>query len=264
MVASLFLALALGIYYLKSNRGVVSGLYLSAAVVFFIAFLLTYSRSGFLGFIVAIIAFLGLGYRQIVRQLILRSAGSLLVALLLLLAVSLPMGRAHYLLDKAKRVVAYNLERLSQPFKLEASSTVSHLFLGKVGLEMFARSPIIGFGMGNYGQYYGRYIEKGKLTETSHSSYINFFAESGMLGGIGLLWISFAFLFVPLRMYSRSAARGPGRVLAIGFLAGALAYFVSNVFYFYITHEYVWLYLGLGLAANNLFAKKEHFPEASS
>lgn len=248
MVASLFLTVALGVYYLRLNKNRLSWLYLLATVILFVAFLLAYSRSGLLGFLMAALAFLVWGYHQIKGKLVLRFASLALAILLILLVISLPAGRTSYVLDKAKVVLIYNLERFFQPFGMELSSTVSHLSLGRVGIEMFAKSPLLGFGIGNYGQYYGRYVVKGQTTEGSHSSYVQFFAETGVLGGLAFLWIIVTFLLTLFQRFRQLADKDPRSSLILGVFAGSIGYFAANIFYNYITHEYVWLYLGLGVA----------------
>lgn len=186
--------------------------------------------------------------------------GGIVVGVFLLLFFVLAIrGGVNIGLDKLKSTFFYNFERLVEVARLDPS-TQHHLVTGQAGLKMFARSPFIGVGIGNYGEYYGRYFVKGKVREASHSSYVQFFAETGTLGGLALGWVLAAFL---LALYDRyrelKRTAEPSSPLILAILAGSAGYFVANIFYFYITHEYIWLYLGLGIAATAVFSeKKDH------
>lgn len=256
MLASFFLAIAMSIYWQRSGKKRLSWLYLFGAEIYLAAFLLTYSRSGFLGLLVSLFAFLFFGRRYFNRHFMVKSAMVILVTVLLVCLLSLPLGLTKAIEDKAKAAFAFNWQRLTQTFGTEYGSTEHHLVTGLAGFKMFAQSPLLGVGIGNYGEFYGRYVRKGLVKEASHSSYVQFFAEGGILGGLGLLWILTAFLLTLFRSFKRLTTKDPKGALILGIFAGSIGYFVANIFYFYITHEYVWLYLGLGMATATIWPEK--------
>jgi putative inorganic carbon (hco3(-)) transporter len=122
-------------------------------------------------------------------------------------------------------------------------------------LEMFRDYPILGVGPHNYPLKYLAYSEEIGLDprleqREPHSLYLGALAETGIVGGVALL----AILWLALRGAWRARRRLEGRdgLLAEGIFVALTTFLVAAVFLHLSYPRYLWLMVGLGLAAGNL------------
>ncbi len=140
---------------------------------------------------------------------------------------------------------------------LDVSSNRSFLFriyLGMSGLRMFADHPL-GIGPGNwplvFPYYRSAFVNLG-LVE-SHTAYITVLAETGLFGFIGFAWLIVRFWFGTLKVALKAMA-GRLQALAVGSLAGGTVLLVQSLTYSLETSKFLWLSLGLGMAAMRIYA----------
>lgn len=122
-------------------------------------------------------------------------------------------------------------------------------------LEMFRDYPIFGVGLHNYPLYYLDYSEEIGLDprleqREPHSLYLGALAETGIVGGMALLVI----LWLALRgaWLARRRLAGRDALLAEGIFVAFTTFLVAALFLHLSYPRYLWLMVGLGLAAGNL------------
>lgn len=137
------------------------------------------------------------------------------------------------------------------------------LTLWRVAGHMFLSRPLLGVGPDNFRLMYGTYagVERWDKGVHANSLYIEWLADTGVLGLLAFLWLMWRLAWEVYRRLEHSlkglASRNAGLVWELGIwrlaLAGSLAaWFVHGLFdYFYeFTPTYVafWLITGLALA----------------
>ena len=142
---------------------------------------------------------------------------------------------------------------------LDVSSNRSFLYrfyLGASGLRIFADYPL-GIGPGNWPYvfplYRSAFVNAG-LVE-SHTAYITVLAETGLFGFVGFIWLILRFLGGTLRV-ALGASQGRLQALAVGSLAGGVALLTQALTYSLETSKFLWLTLGLGVAAMRIYADR--------
>lgn len=132
------------------------------------------------------------------------------------------------------------------------------------GLAMFEANPIFGVGFGNYGNHYWEYVQKiglesaasninlGEESRFAHSLYIEILSETGSIG-----FLSFSFFFAVL-FSSLLSIRKKFQVLIIhdewtnsvtALIMSIFTFLVSGFFLHGIFFRYIWVLIGLALAA---------------
>jgi putative inorganic carbon (HCO3(-)) transporter len=122
-------------------------------------------------------------------------------------------------------------------------------------VEMFRDYPIFGVGPANYPLHYLDYSQQIGLDprleqRQPHSLYLGALAETGIVGAVALL----AILWLALRGAWRARERLVGRdaLLAEGIFVALVTFLVAALFLHLSYPRYLWLMVGLGLAAGNL------------
>jgi putative inorganic carbon (hco3(-)) transporter len=122
-------------------------------------------------------------------------------------------------------------------------------------LEMFRDYPIFGVGPHNYPLQYLAYSEEIGLDprleqREPHSLYLGALAETGIVGGVALLVI----LWLALRgaWLARRRLAGRDALFAEGIFVALMTLLVAALFLHLSYPRYLWLMVGLGLAAGNL------------
>jgi O-antigen ligase len=134
-------------------------------------------------------------------------------------------------------------------------------------LEMFRDYPIFGVGPHNYPLQYLAYSEQIGLDprleqREPHSLYLGALAETGIVGGVALL----AILWLALRGAWRARRMLAGRdaLLAEGIFVALMTLLVAALFLHLSYPRYLWLMVGLGLAAGNLARRAAREPGVGS
>jgi len=132
----------------------------------------------------------------------------------------------------------------------------------EIALRMFLDYPVLGVGVGNYGNLFFEYVPRETPAFFHHSFtsgnlYSLTLAETGLPGTSTLILLEAAIL----RSIGVAARRSDDprmRLLLVGCLGGVIAQFVHQVAVgtFYLL--YFWIFLGIALAATNL-SRRDQF-----
>lgn len=232
LAASMAMTLALRQWHAETGRRARAAAETFALGIMAVCLLLTQSRSGVLGLLA------GAGVLFLRRP---RMFGRPAVWLGVL-ALAASMVGAAVLLDIDPTLL---VTRLAGTGDISDDSNRQHLNVFMYGLELVARYPLNGVGLGNFGLYYGPEKEAYFENMMTHCAPLSYFAESGIPGGIAFLLLWWWILRRVLRVRPLDAALAQIRV---GLLSSLTAILVANLFYDYITRTFVWVIAGLAVA----------------
>ena len=128
-------------------------------------------------------------------------------------------------------------------------------------VHMFLNHPYLGVGPGNYPVLYTRYSQTIALDSRNegrhpHNLYLEYFAETGLVGGLLLLGLIVLALRGAWR--ARRVFTGRDRLFAEGVFVALVGYFVNGIFLHPSAYSrYLWLVLGFGLVCGRLAQSKE-------
>jgi hypothetical protein len=212
----LYICLSLGIaLFIPDQRK--RALAVTIASISFAGLLLTFSRSGWVGFLAAALVFLVL-YPRFLK------IGILVFAVVPLLMVLLPQKEIAGL---AKRTTP----------EMDAS-TRARLGAYKTAWAMFSDYPVLGVGLGSFNQRFleykvpearfpKNYIRGSELGMEAHSTYLQFLAETGVIGILAFIGLNVSVMhriLVLLRRYKTGLMRG----LSVGLAAAFAGLVVQN------------------------------------
>ncbi len=149
--------------------------------------------------------------------------------------------------------------RLGQSFDTGDLSSRIHRDVFFYGLSLLARYPITGVGLGNFGAHYGSEMDTFSPNMNSHNAVINYFAESGLLGGLLFLSLVFAIARRPWRALRDPRFRRAAPELhawTVGLFAALISLYVANIFYDYYLRTFVCVFSALALAAARLWERE--------
>jgi O-antigen ligase len=219
------------------------------------------------------------------KRFIFFGIGSLIVGVTLILTLSrsgwigMLFGLTVIVLDKRRQVFAYgNLKYILilllvllfvvGPFYIyiyqslegrlvEDESFKVHRFVAESSISMFCKNPIFGVGIGNWGEYYGRYYMPGHEHWNAHSAYLQILSEVGIIGFV--LYLMIFYLTLKQILYFKKSTSGyDSEVLGSGLLAGFTALLGANIFYQNYTFQFFIVFLGLSFVSGNVV---EHIRE---
>ena len=238
LAAAMAATLALREYHAEIGRRLRSAFEVLALVVMGTCLLLTQSRSGALAFAVGAAVVFAHRPRSLGRPalwLAVAAGGAVIVVVALLLGV-----------DSTLLV-----SRFAATADTSDASNRQHLGVFLYGLQLLARYPLTGVGLGNFGLFYGAEQDAWYSKMMSHSAPLTYFAESGIPGGV-----AFIALWVLLLRRTWIPEPPPGdraaRAARLALFASLVALLVANLFYDYITRTFVWVIAGLGVCASRL------------
>jgi len=203
-----------------------------ALIAMFISLLLTKSIGAGFSLFVAFLVFSILLFIQCpqLRRKILLATAIVCIVIISMLAGMLII-RADSFLD------------LSNP----QNSLIQRLFFWKAGVEIIKDFPFTGVGLGNFGLIYPKYRSPRAIeTHFAHNSYLQIWAEMGILGLLAWLWLILGFFRAGLRNLKVEYGQN---YLTIGLIAASAAFLVHNLidFSFFIPEVafHWWVILGL-------------------
>lgn len=220
---SAVLCVPLAFYFIKESDILWERLYcLACLLLTLLAVMLSASRGGFLGLIVAFLFFIKRS-AQPLRNLILVAV---LAAPILVFAPASPV------------------QRFLHPTYSDTSAEDSRLQLWKAGLRMIAQHPLTGIGLGNFKYMVTQYEAPGEnLEKIAHNTYIGIAAEMGIPSLLVFLMI-LVFAFRSLsqaRQLSLDADIPLVYEAATGIQAGLLGASVAIIFLSAETQKLFWL-----------------------
>lgn len=192
-----------------------------------IPFAMTFSRSGWLTFI------LGLG----ILSIDLRPQSMIRTAILVVASVTT--------IAITSAAIPELREALSQ--RVTLSETSGHVEVRLQALTFFSESPILGIGFGNYGILTGGPFG----VSSTHSYYVTYLVEGGILGGLAFLTFISSLSLIFIKKTNGKLSKNPYWILGFGI---ALATGFNNIFYHTFWLETTWISIGISLAAFYIFS----------
>jgi len=166
-----------------------------------------------------------------------------------------------FLLSPIVLLVSSIRERIFSSFNLNLDANLTRIKLWKTGLLMIRDNPILGVGLGNsiyvYDYYIWRYHElnAGYTMYPLHNSYIKVQAETGILGIVSFLLMTFYIAYSSFKIFKRS--KNPIlQGISSGFFASSIGYlamnFFDNCFFDPQTAVFYWLIFAVIVSLNNV------------
>lgn len=200
------------------------------------------------------------------------SRGSLLALMLVLVVVALLRGARVWMITCALvvAVIAGSI-LLGNDFKSRLGSLAVSLTSGPeattdtairgraseavAAVQMWIDHPYLGVGPGNYAQNYQDYsgpigLDSRTELREAHNLYLEALAELGLLGAIPLLSVLGIALVGSWQLRRRTD--GTDRLLAEGVFVAMLAFMISSLTLHMAYTRYLWMVVGLSLAARRL------------
>jgi len=137
-------------------------------------------------------------------------------------------------------------DRLAFMFRGDPS-VAKHGIYGRAALEMFYESPLLGIGLHNFAAYYQQAYDGSDAGATAHSTFLTYFAETGILGGLGHLFFHGLAIWLMAGAIRRSERFSFDRLVLSGCLAAYAGVLACNVFYFFSNQAFIWTLAGYGL-----------------
>jgi O-antigen ligase len=230
---------------LKNNRKFLW--FLLATLTVFFVFVMTLSRSGWLGLFSGLVV---IGWYK--RAQIFRAANwkYFLVALIVCVIFFAQIYQYLYF------VVSARLE--------EMESRQIHLYLVQSAFQMFLSHPLTGVGLGNFGEAYGKYFKPGYEYYNAHSAFLTILSETGIIGFI--IYISFyIFVLRQILLFFRNSVGYHKEVIGLGLLSGFCGLMTANIFYQNFTFQFFFVFLGLAFASGIVANRgNSHHPAPSA
>ena len=205
------------------------------------AWLLTFSRSGWLGGVTAVLMLAGFGLpvRWLLRRYILVIGAVILVCLI-------------------AQVDPFTLliQRVGQSLTGERSIQ-EHGKYGLAALDMLYEHPLTGVGIHNYATVYQRIYDPNIPGATAHSGFLSIFAEMGFVGGV--IYV-LTFLYVLDRLWKAQrghAVNDPDGIFLRSLFAAVVGLGVCNLFYHFWTQLFLWCFLGFCVAVARVMLHEE-------
>ncbi|MBN4063829.1 O-antigen ligase family protein, partial [Cardiobacterium sp. AH-315-I02] len=150
-------------------------------------------------------------------------------------------------------IIALTFIALTNPILLEVflarltiGDSMGHINVRLEALEYFKSAPILGIGFGNYGLE----VDAPLGVSSTHSYYITYLVEGGILGFLVFLWFMLSLIGVYFGFSRGRIVRDPYWVLA---LVLSVMVFLNNIFYHTLWLEITWVVLGFAFAAGSIY-----------
>ncbi len=127
-------------------------------------------------------------------------------------------------------------------------STVEHATYGLAAVRMMLDHPIFGVGLHNFAPVYQALFDPNQPGATAHSSFLSLAAEVGFAGLVLYLWLFFETLGRLHGFLLETRGLPLSRWREMGTLAAILGVGVASVFYHIYTHVFIWSLLGAAWA----------------
>ncbi len=235
-VFPLFLAGMFNYFKFKSKKQ----LLIFGLSAFFVglALFLTLSRSGWMGMFFGLLTLLIDRRRQIFNRRNLKY----------LIGISLIL---FFLIYPFLNILTYTVELRLE----EKNSKGIHIYVAKSAWSMFLNNPLLGVGIGNFGEHYGRYYRPGHEYYNPHSAFLAILSEVGLIGFLFYM----LFYYYVLKQILIFKKRGKGteyEYLGSGLLAGFVGLMVANIFYQNYTFQFFYVFLAIAFASGNTLGEK--------
>lgn len=209
-------------------------------IINIVAFSMTVSRSAFLGIFFAMLFFIIIN-----REFFKNKKVLLCTSFFIVLA-----GIATILLDTP--LDAFYNRIITTFFEHDVTgSTQEHIRFSMGAWKSFLHRPLNGVGAGNFEEYYLTRIDPSEDTAYSYNIYLNFLAETGVIGFISQ--ITFIFFIIRSSLLTiKKLTKEKEKLLFSGLFCSYIALLIANFFYAYYILFFVWLVIGLLIAGNRV------------
>ncbi|MBS5950347.1 MAG: O-antigen ligase family protein [Clostridium sp.] len=184
-----------------------------------VSVLLSFSRSAWLGTgVTLILLIIFINFNRKYKSFKINLSIVILITLLILLF---------------KDRIYFIVERILQTFQIGDVSSDGHKSMAVYAIKAFISNPIIGIGLNNFKDFVG-------YNTMTHSMYLTFLSETGILGSLAYFYIWFNImrkLYIK-RNYSNE-------IVCIFFIL--LSILISNIGYDYYNQLYIWSYIGIAI-----------------
>jgi O-antigen ligase len=136
------------------------------------------------------------------------------------------------------------IERTFSPQE-EHALTDERLALDRAGVQAFLESPLVGTGLDNF-RYVAQFYDDDAPFHDPHNLWIQFLAQTGVVGAAVFLFIIVRWLVLLLRTQSISTTRSR-RELLWAFIAAMAGILVHSMVAPLVLHRHYWLIYGLGI-----------------
>lgn len=151
------------------------------------------------------------------------------------------------------------------------SSYSLHLLSPVVSINMIKKHPIIGVGLGTYNKHFGDYvdwewvksnfglraypgyiksIEERTLNFDPHSLYLGTFAETGLLGLMGLIYFLIKYLGLLLKRIEEPGYFNLSKIVSGCIVSGYIGFLLSAMTIDILSMRHFWFMLAIGLVSN--------------
>jgi len=275
-----FLPIACSLVFVKQKwigRFCLSGVILLVLLTLFFSF----SRSGWLSFfasVIVIAVFYLTRLKWNKKKFVVSALAFFITALVLILLIS---AIFHKGLTNIKSTLQFQSEGMPDFSRMKKMISGQTLAVGEyreaewgpllrindsvAGIRMWLDHPILGIGWGNYIFHYNKYdphiIEWSWETTTPANSVVgnlivNFLAETGLIGFI--IFALFIFKFAAVLISAINSTNDAfWKAVLIGYLGSFTAVFISYFFIPNLYFTFVWVMLGMAMAAVRISRKQD-------
>lgn len=132
--------------------------------------------------------------------------------------------------------------------RIRAVSNIIRLEITEGAIEMYRESPLIGIGVGNFEAYYTEVLRSAQEHGYSHSIFLTWLGETGLLGLLANLGLVGAVLLFLTRESLRHRFGTRWRLRLASLSAAFIALVVTNIFHAHYGLEFTWILLGLSVS----------------
>ena len=217
------------------------------SILLFINLLLTFSRGGYITFIIMLISLWILtSYKK-------NFIGKLFKSFLAILLLSILILTSFYCLDifKGETVSELNEVLFTRRMNVERS----RLILWRADLEIFRSNILWGVGQGVVREEMYKVMGRKKQV---HNTYLELLSENGIFAGICFLAVIFLIVRKAL-LFIHDLKREKFYYNFVGIFSGFLGILIAMIFLSYLTQIIFWFQMGLMLICFNLIEKSREF-----
>jgi N-acetylglucosaminyldiphosphoundecaprenol N-acetyl-beta-D-mannosaminyltransferase len=126
-------------------------------------------------------------------------------------------------------------------------STLNRLTYVRDAWQMFVHSPLTGVGAGNFENYCRTVLNPGSPACYSHSIFLTWVGEMGILGLIANLFLAAVLIYFLYRLFDRLKRENVWKWRTAGVLSAYITLLFANIFHAHYGLEFTWVLMGLAV-----------------
>ena len=213
--------------------------FLSLFILNFSAFLLTVSRSAYLGLLIGGLIFLFINLRSILNfRVLIMFVILLFSSLMIMIYFDTPIeamwGRFHatFITDDS------------------TGSTQKHAVFSQSAFDIFRNNSLFGIGAGNFEEYYLTNIDNTEETAYTYNVYLGFLSETGIFGFLGQIYLIAYVIYSVIKSLNKMTDITT-KLKTSSLLCAFVGILIANLFYAYYILFFVWMLIGLQLSVSS-------------